>query len=499
MQRHSKFSKLMIFVLIAVLSLTAFVGCSQPTAQVHHTVMVDSAIEESVTKTPKYIFFMIGDGLGAPQREITEFYLRQMTGNPSANLFMNTLDYAGMTRTYSYDTLVTDSAASGTALATGHKTNNDMIGQAPDGSNLKNLVEAAQEKGLATGLISTTRITHATPASFGAHVDHRDKENEIAEQYVESNIDFFAGGGLRHFVPQNSTLVSSKREDNRDLLKEFEARGYSVFTSAEEMRDPARAIREQDKVVALPTSSHVPYEIDRLNSKQDAVSLVEMVDIGIEVLSKKPNGFFMMIEGGRIDHAAHAHDPAGVIYDTLAFDEAVKRVYDFYLEHPDETLIVVGGDHETGGLGLGIKRNYFLNLEVLDDAKASIEDATKAAYVGDREAYFEFIAENLGLDDLTREEKEAIIKAMDLEDSIPGKKGEKKYDIHMWGYNGPVEMTTANILSERAAISWTTYAHSGSAIPLTAHGVGAENFTKFLENVDVPKIIAEIAGFDLGH
>lgn len=494
MFKNSLITKLSLFLVLVVFSFSVFTGCSStPKDSANSSTQAQS--EDTVGK-PKYVFYFIGDGLGAAQRQIAEYYLRHMTNDDSKKLLMNTFDSYGMTTTYSQDALVTDSAAAGTALATGQKTNNAMISQLPDGTNVETIVEAAEEKGFATGIISTTRLTHATPASFATHIDARSKENEIAEQFVDSDVEFLAAGGLRHFVPQSGEFGKSKRKDDRNLLAEFEANGYSVFTSGTEMRDPERAIEKQEKVIALAASSHIPYELDRLNSDTDAPSLKEMVNLGIKNLSKHDE-FLLVVEGGRIDHAAHAHDPKNVIYDTLAFDEAIKEAYDFYLQHPDETLIVVGGDHETGGLGLGIQRNYFLKLDQLDSVKVSTEDKVKAAYTGDREAYFEFIAENLGLNDLTADEKEEIVKAMDLEDSIPKVDGKKEYDINKWGYHGPVEITTSNIVSERAAISWTSYAHSGTAISLSAQGVGAEKFGKYIDNTDISKTIAELAGFDL--
>lgn len=494
-RRRNWTAKLAIFLAVTICSMFSFIGCSGNADNAKPANA--TASEQQVAKTPKYVFYFIGDGLGAPQRQISEYYLRHITKDDTKKLLMNTFENYGMTTTYSEDALVTDSAAAGTALATGQKTNNAMISQLPDGSNAKTVVEAAKEKGYATGIISTTRLTHATPASFATHVNHRDMENEIAEQFVTSDVNFLAAGGLRHFVPQSGELGKSKRKDDRNLLQEAKDNGYTVFTSPEDIRKATDVVEKDEKVLALLASSHIPYENDRKNVYPDAPALEELVDLGIKNLSKHTEGFLLVVEGGRIDHAAHAHDPAGVVADTLALDSAIAKAYAFYEEHPEETLIVVGGDHETGGLGLGIKRNYFLQLEELDKVKVSTEDSLKAAYTGDREAYFAYIAENLGLSDLTAEEKAELVAAMDLEDSIPGKKGEKEYDIDKWGYNGPVEITTSNIVSERAAISWTTYAHSGCAIPLAAQGVGSEKFSQYIDNTDIPTFIAELMGLDL--
>ncbi|EOD00152.1 alkaline phosphatase [Caldisalinibacter kiritimatiensis] len=449
------------------------------------------------SKAPKYVFYFIGDGLGASQRQIAEFYKQHLTGDKNAKLTMNTFPVAGMNTTYSADTLVTDSAAAGTALAAGHKTNNGMISVLPNGKPVKTLVEAAEEKGMATGVITTTRLTHATAAVFASHNPDRNAENEIAEDYLDSGVEFFAGGGYRHFLPQGwdkyEPGIKSKRKDNKNLVADFIGNGYKVFygeKGAEWFRkyEP----KGQEKVFAPLTYSHMPYEIDRVNDNAYP-SLGEITEKGIDVLSKYENGFFLMVEGGRIDHACHANDAAGSIHDTLAFDKALEEAVEFYNEHPEETLIVVVGDHETGGMGLGFSKNYFLKLEHLDGQKASFDGVIFGKYDGDRKAYFDYIAEVAGLTDLTAKERAEIEKAMDIVDS-----GEE-YDVAVYGpsYYGPVGVATTHVLSERANVQWTTYAHSGTAIPMSAMGVGAENFGGYKDNTEIARTMAELMGFEL--
>ena len=446
---------------------------------------------------PKYVFYFIGDGLGASQRQVAEFYMQEKKDDPTFKLTMNTFDVAGINTTHSADTLVTDSAAAGTALAAGYKTNNGMIAMLPDKTKVKTLIEAAEEKGMGTGLISTTRLTHATPAVFAAHNESRGNENEIAVEMAASGVDFIAGGGYRHFVPQNWTAGKSKREDGRDLLWEMKENGYNMFVSE---NDTQRFLdytpKGEEKLIGLFTNSHMPYEVDRVNEGSEVPSLAQLTQKGIEVLSKYDDGFFVMIESGRIDHACHANDPAGTIHDTLAFDESIKAAYDFYLQHPDETLIVVVGDHETGGMGLGFGKNYFLKLEELFDVKASFADVLnygsgKYKKGNDRDAYFTYIAENFGLDNLTEDEKNRIVKAMDIVDQEidPG----STYG----GYN-PVAMAATHVISERANLYWTTYAHSATSIPMSAIGVGAGNFGGYKDNTEIAKAMAALMGFELG-
>ncbi len=493
MFRNNFFSKFVASLLLVVMvgaGLTVGFGMSE----------VANAQEVSI-EAPKYVFYFIGDGLGASQRQLAEFYKQEVTGDKTAKLIMNTFPIAGLNTTYSADTLVTDSAAAGTALATGYKTNNGMISVLPDGvTEVKSLIEEAEAKGMATGLISTTRITHATPAVFASHNVDRNDENGIAEDYVKSGVDFIAGGGFRHFLPQNWGIYEpgfkSKRKDDKNLIGEFGKKGYKLFYGEKGCKyfddyEPEAG----DKVFATFTYSHMPYELDRVNDPENKniPSIADITQKAIDVLSSDEDGFFMMVEGGRIDHACHANDAAGSVHDTLAFDAAIKKAYDFYLAHPNETLITVVGDHETGGMGLGFAKNYFLNLNNLTKQKASFEDIVNGIYDGDRDAYYTYIAKNLGLNDLTAKEKAQLERAMDIVDN-----GED-FDVAAYGpdYYGPVGVTTTHIISERANIQWTTYAHSGTAIPMSALGVGADNFGGFKDNTQIAETMADVMGFEL--
>jgi len=465
------FKKLSVLLLTVVVGMVLFAGMA-------------------FADTPKYVFYLIGDGMGASQRQAAEYFLQAKTGDDTAKLVMNQLPIAGINTTHSYDSLVTDSAAAGTALAAGFKTNNGVISMLPDGTSVKTLVEAAEEKDMATGLISTTRLTHATPAVFASHNMDRNAENEIAYDFLDSGVDFFAGGGYRHFVPQDWQWGKSKRKDNINVAQEFYKLGYNVFLT-ENDTDKFRAFNPngQDKVFAAFTYSHLPYEIDRDNKKVPSIS--EISAKGIDVLSKYPNGFFMMVEGGRIDHASHANDPVGTIYDTLAFDAVVAEAYEFYKDHPDETLIVVAGDHETGGYGLGFGKNYFLKMDELFDVKVSTADTLQRVYQGNRGQLYSYISANFGLNDLTKKEKASIEKAMDIVDSND-KEGAKEYG----GYD-PVAIAVTHILSERANMYWTTYAHSATSIPLSAIGVGAESFGGYQDNTEICESMVSLMDFDM--
>jgi len=451
---------------------------------------------------PKFIFYFIGDGLGASQRQFSEFFLREKKQNKSARLLMNTFDVAGMNTTYCADTLITDSAAAATALASGIKTNKGRLGKDVNGKDVRTLTEAARDKGMKTGLISTTRITHATPAAFASHQMTRNKENRIALDLLTSGVDFLAGGGIRHFIPRNTMAehrdaigrpISSKRRDDKDLIKGFKEKGYATFIGMQ----GAKAFKNKNftgtsKVFAAFTNSHTPYEIERMNKYTDMPSLAAMTRAGIEVLCQGDKGFFLMVEGGRIDHAAHSNDPTGVIWDTLAFDNAVQAAFDFYTSHKNDTLIVVVGDHETGGMGLGMdSMGYKLNMGALLSTRISVQESLSRGdnrYKGNKEAFLSYLAEEYGLSRLSDFEAASLEKAMAAADA-----GETMGYYRM----NPAALTAARLLSRRANINWTTTIHTATMIPMSAAGVGAAKFGGYKDNTEIAKTMALMLGVSL--
>jgi alkaline phosphatase len=441
---------------------------------------------------PKHIFYMIGDGMATSQRQVAEFYMQAQQHDASQKLAVNSLPVTGIITTYSSSSLVTDSAAAGTALACGVKTDNGVIAQTPDGKELRTILEALRDKGYATGLVTTTRLTHATPAAFATHDENRNNENEIAEDYVTAGVDYMAGGGYRHF----SLDAGTKRKDGHDLVKALEDKGYTTFIGGRSVDDfRSWKPKSGEKVLVLPTKSHLPYEMDRVKTN-DTPSLAELTVKGIELLSKDRDGFFMMVEGGRIDHASHANDIAGTVGDTLAFDVAVKSALEFYRQHPKDTLIIVAGDHETGGLGLGLGKNYFLNLDKLSQSHESIEDKLQGVYKGDKSAFYKHIAETFELSDLSDEEHALIETAMKNSELSDMNSAENK---KLYGGYDPVAMAVAHITSTRAGIYWTSYAHTATQLPISAIGVGAEAFMGFKDNTEVATTLATLTHVKIGR
>ena len=443
---------------------------------------------------PKHVIFLIGDGMGNPHATLAEYYMKDKLDNLDYKLTLHKLDQAAVTTTYGADTLVPGSAQTATALSAGVLTNRNYVGVNTKKEKVTTVMEQAEAHGWGTGLVSTARITHATPAAFASHVPHRDMENTIIEHYLKNEIDVVMGGGTRHLLPQSAS--GSRREDNKNMFNEFAKAGYEVFEGSKDLAEFREFKAEgKDRVLATFTSSHMSYELDR--DKDEEPSIAEMTKKSLEILEKRDK-FFLMVEGGRIDHAAHANDPAGVVHDTLAFDKAVKVAYDFYKKHPEDTLIIVGADHETGGLGLnsseGLEYEYYVNLKALRAQKDTIEGGKK--YTGDREAYYDYIASNFGLNELTKREKSLFEKAMDIQD----KKGSGAAVQNYWPqatWISPVQSTLAYVISDRAHLGWNTSAHTGSVVKVAAHGAEAESYNGVMDNTDIAKITAGILDFDL--
>jgi alkaline phosphatase len=279
----------------------------------------------------KNVILFIGDGMGISQIAIT----RIKSHGAEGRLHMERMPVTGLLYTYS-TSLVTDSAAAVTALATGYRTDNGMISLSPDGKKLPTIMEVCKSKGLATGLVATSTITHATPAGFASHVKLRNDEQAIAVQYLENRVNILLGGGKQYFLPQSNPI--SKRKDEQDLISRAKEIGYTFVETKKGM-----LAAETDYLLGLFASGALSFNPEP--------SLAEMTQKAISIVSKCEKGFFLMIEGSQIDWAGHANDMDNTVLQTILFDEAVKVGLDFALKNK-QTLVVVTADHECGGLGI---------------------------------------------------------------------------------------------------------------------------------------------------
>jgi alkaline phosphatase len=361
---------------------------------------------------------------------------------------------------------ITDSAPAATALATGNKTNDKFIAVTPAKTPVASILEAAKLKGKATGLIATSQIMHATPADYSSHYPDRSKEELIAEQQVYNDIDVMFGGGW-------SRLTG--REDKEDLIAVLRQKGYAYVTDKEELKNLS------GKAWGMFAKLAMSYEMDRVENTPSEPSLAEMTQAAVNILSKDPDGFFLMVEGSKIDWAAHANDPIALISDIDAFDQAVKTALEFAKKN-NETMVISITDHGNGGVTIGNQATTASYSK--DPVEKFIAPLKKAKLTGegleaklnaDKSNIKEVMSEYFGIDDLTPEE-EAEIKG--------AKAGNVNYAV------GPM-------ISKRAFIGWTTGGHTGEDIVLYTYLPGDERITGVVDNTDIAKICAGVWNIDL--
>lgn len=448
------------------------------------TMLLVFIISVATATSPKYLFYFIGDGMGPSHVLGTELFLGECQGviGCPQRLCFTQFPHTAFVTTYSASNGVTDSAASGTALATGHKTNNGQIGTTPDGSEVSSVATWAKEQGYAIGISTTVPINHATPASFYAHEKSRNNYKEIAHDLLSSNFDFFAGGDPIYSEDNRDELYTLYRKNGYTIV-----RGYNNYHTQKAGADKIMLFQEYRE-------TQIPYNIDRDSSD---LTLAQITKAGIDMLSRKSDkGFFFMIEGGKIDYASHSNDAATMMHEVLDFNAAIAEALEFYNKHPHETLIVVTADHETGGFVLGYNSSYTLNLKTLAGQKLSADSMEELIVETDKaqpltwEATTHLLQEHMGIyyEQLGDKEKKQIKETFDNAEECTNDKEREEKLRQLATY-------AKNIVSRTAAISWASGNHSGTYVPLYAIGVGADKFKGVIDNTDIPKIIKAVAGF----
>lgn len=440
----------------------------------------------SFAKTPKYVFYFIGDGMGPSHVLGTELYLGELNGEigrPNKLCFTQFPKSAFVT-TFSKSNGVTDSAASGTALATGNKTKNGFLGVTMDSTPVYSVAHAAKEAGYAVGISTTVGINHATPGAFYAHQPGRSRFYEIGKDMLTAGYEFYAGGDL---------LGSAENRD--EIYKSAKEQGYTIARGIEDYKQNGKNAKKL-MLYQKEVATDLPYAIDR---EEGDLTLAQITEAGIEYLSKKSKkGFFFMVEGGKIDYASHSDDGATMVNEVIDFDNAIKVAYEFYKKHPNETLIVVTADHETGGLVLGYSGAYALNLKTLAGQKVSsdrmasiLRRASRARMELRWERVQELLKENFGLWDkveLTKEETHELRVYFEQAYATTDiSKRESKLSS--------LAYRAKQMINHKALLSWAGPNHSASFVPLFAIGAGAEKFDGVIDNTDIPKLIKKIAKY----
>lgn len=445
-------------------------------------------------QTAKYVFYFIGDGMGVNQVNGTEMYLAEQEGRIGAkSLLFTTFPVASVATTFSATNSVTDSSAAGTALATGSKTYNGAIGMDDQKQPLQSVAAQAKAAGKKVGVATSVSVDHATPAAFYAHQPDRDMYYEIATDLPKAGFDFYAGGG---FLKPTTT---ADQKEAPSIFPIIEAAGYTVARGLQEYQAKAS---DAGKMVLIQKEGSapdcLPYAIDR---QEGDLSLAEITQSAIDFLTKgKDKGFFLMVEGGKIDWACHGNDAATVFHEVVDMDNAIRVAYEFYKKHPKETLIVVTADHETGGLGLGTGP-YKLNLKALDAQKQSQDELSRAITnlrrmrkVINWEEMKEFLGDKMGFwKELTLNwEQEKMLRDA-YEDSFVKK--HVVFEESLYAKTEPLAVAAKKVMSQLAYLGWCSGGHSAGYVPVYAIGAGSKLFMGKMDNTDIPKRIAKAARY----
>lgn len=465
--------------------------------------------------TPKYVFVFIGDGMSYPQIQSAAYYtgkdaagivdVVKKSENPSDSPEMKALSFyqfpiAGSASTYDATSFAPDSASTATSIFTGYKTHSSSI-NVDITKKIKYRTIAEQlrdQKKYKIGVISTVNLNHATPAATYAHQASRKSNYPIGQELVSSNFEYFAGGALMD--PQD------KNKDKTSIYDLAKNAGYKVCFD----QKSAAALKNGDKALViaetLADSDSMSYDNDR---KEGEWALRDYVRKGIEVLDNK-TGFFMMVEGGKVDWACHANDARSSIADTLALSEAVEEAISFYNKHPKETLILVTADHETGGLTIGYAgTDYNLFFRTLDSQKisyAKFDSDYVSAYKKNGtsfEAVMKDVEKLFGLKmpgaDGSNKNGGLVLTDYELsriktayEKTIKNDKNRSQMEYDIYGTYEPLTITITHILNAKSGLGWTSNSHTGLPVPVFALGAGQEEFKGFYDNTEIYKKLAKL-------
>lgn len=445
--------------------------------------------------SPRYIFYFIGDGMGVGQVMTSQTYNRVALGSDSM-LLMTRLPVAGMLETYSASSTVTDSAAAGTALATGNKTNNGMLGVTPDTTAVNSIAKILHDAGWGVALVTTVAPDDATPGAFYAHVPSRGQHYDIGRQAAESGYEFIAGAWWR----------GAYDRDNKDtgLFDYMRQHGVDLVTST------ADAGKSTSRRVFLYSADpfsdgNVGYTIDSIPG---ALNLPDMTTAAIDHMMKvSPDRFFMMVEGGNIDHAGHANDAGTVAVEVLNFDQSLARAYEFYKQHPDETLIVVTADHETGGLSVGNRKVGYQSFSQYipyqhtskerfsRNVKAMLKDVAVEEMTWDK--FKEFTAGETGLWRTVPVNKSQEEKLMAMYDDTFNKRRALADEKTLYASFNSLANEVFKVLNDNQGFGWTTGGHSGNPVPVYAVGEGMESVGRVMDNTELAPALLKLAGYEL--
>lgn len=434
-------------------------------------------------QSPKYIFYYIGDGMGMGPIVAAQNYNRLILKNDKP-LTMMQMPVVGWALTYSASSDITDSAAAGTALATGSKTKNYMLGMNADTVAVTSIAKILHDRGYGVAIATSVAPDDATPGAFFAHVPNRSMTYQIGCDMAASGYEFVAGAGLR------GTETDGKPND---LLDRFAAEGVQIVRGPEGAASitAARALLLNNEG---SSRSNIGYTIDSI---QGTLTLPLIASTALKQLERtSPDKFFMMIEGGNIDHALHGNDAGASIKEIINFDEALKVAYDFYLAHPDETLIVVTADHDTGGMAI-VRSGGIGNIDYQKVSKEEFSNFCKAMLKtrniftwDDMKAY---MSENLGFFThipVSEADETKLKKLFDDTFELRNTADQKT----LYANFNAFAVEVFNMFNNAVGVTFCTTSHAGNAVPVFAVGAGADLFKGFNNNTDLPAAILKAVG-----
>lgn len=494
-----------LYALLATITIVVLAIVVDHESRLAHSHGPDAGWDKDGKPTGKRnLIFMVSDGMGPTSLEMTRSFRQYVEALPEDDILVLDQHLIGSSRTKSSNSWITDSAAGATAFSCGKKSYNEAISVLPDHTACGTVLEAAKKAGYMTGLVVTTRITDATPACFAAHVNNRGYEDIIAEQLVGNHplgqvVDLIIGGGRCHFLP--NTTSGSCRNDNKDIVKLAKKKhGFNYIDNKKDFDnlDAEGAIKLP--LLALMADTDIPYEIDRVHVSDDYPSEYEMAKLALSALAAatedSDKGFFLMIEGSRIDHAGHANDPAAQVHEVLMHDKTFSHVLDFLEDSETPGVLVSTSDHETGGLSAGRQigiayPEYKWYPQVLANASHS------ASYLGRK--YAAYLASDAGKKASDKQKAQFIRHELFEKDfGLYNAQDEEIAAIINATIFWPPSYIFADVISQRADIGWSTHGHTAVDVNIYASDPRhARNLIGNRENTDVGKFLADFLDVDV--
>jgi len=426
------------------------------------------------------IIFLVVDGMSQGTLTMTDQLLQRHHDRTShwVDLYReDAYDTASFMDMTPLNSLVTGSAAAASSWGCGHRVNNTMLNMDPDENPYRTICQICGDAGKATGLVSTARITHATPAGFGINMPQRWMEDEIAAQYLEREYDLLMGGGARHFTADG-------RDDNQDLFAQFGEAGYQIIRD----RGDLDRVADAEKTLGIFYDSHLPYEIDRLHIDRlgrSVPSLAEMTDAALNRLNQHEEGFLLQVEAGRVDHGAHSNDTAGMLYDQVAFDDTIATVLDFVADR-DDTLLIITTDHGNANPGLNAIGDRYEDSPAMFDRIADFQRSNEWIFRElDEESTVDEIQERVAFAcnlDISTDEATTLQQAL---------KGEFEA---VYRPRSSASAVLSAIQANYTAVNWVGSMHTSDYVPLLTIGPGSDTIGSFVRNTELFDLMVDTAG-----